>query len=120
MARVQKIYNRLLPLLQVINSGVSDTTALKSSYRNICDYDWSTNFALDKAFSRDLSLLVASNLITKNEQSIKPSSRLRRVLNLPISRYEKREILKIFIFSTHEQLIDGEHISTIESSLKKL
>ncbi|MGM0641863.1 MAG: hypothetical protein ACQESN_10615 [Thermotogota bacterium] len=120
MARVQKIYNRLIPLLQVINSGVGNTTTLKNSYSSICDHEWQTNFALDKSFSRDLNLLIASQLILKNERSVKASYRLSRVFGLPVSRYERYEILKIYIHATHEQLIDGEHTSTIEQNLQKI
>ncbi len=117
MAKMIQMYNRLLPLLQIINSGVNDITTLKNKYQQLCDKEWKSNYALNKAFSRDINLLLSSNLIEKDTFSINATLRLQRIFKLSKNLHLKKELLKIYIQTTHCYILDGEHISTILDKL---
>lgn len=117
---MNKLFNRVLPLLQIIHSGVSDIGTIKQRYAQLCDKEWSSNYALDKAFSRDINLLVASSLVDKNQTHIIATARLKRVFRLRKNLDARLEILKIYISTAHFNLLDGEHKSVICENLSML
>jgi hypothetical protein len=120
VAKMIEIYDRLLPLLQIINSGLNDITTLKNRYKQLCDKQWNSNCALDKAFSRDINLLIASNLVEKNRFTINKTPRLQRIFGLSKNINMKKELLKIYINATHCYLLEGEHITSISKNLEQL
>jgi hypothetical protein len=120
MGNMNKLFNRLLPLLQIIHSGVKDINTIKQSYAQICDKEWHSSYALDKAFIRDIKLLVTTSLIDKNSSSILATTRLKRVFKLSKNIHAKLEIFKIYISTTHFNLLDGEHESVICENLSLL
>ena len=117
MANMNKLYFRTLSLLQIINSQVSNTATIKHQYKYLRDQECCSDFALDKAFSRDIRLLCSAELICKNGCSIKPMPRLGRVMGLLKPLKIKQEILKIYIHTTHERILDNEHESQISKNL---
>lgn len=116
MAIQIKLYDRLLPILQMISRGVSDIQIIKQQYSYICDKEWKTTTAFEKAFSRDIKLLIVSGLIIKENSYLKATRRTKNISSIP-NIVLKNEIFKIYINSAHMYMLDGEHESTISDNL---